>query len=367
MTWKAPIPMTSVLLLSFLLVLSGPALEGCQSASVGDTSGAKPPENAEHESSRVYKNAGKLSDKDPGHRFDDYGDVDEEEHRDKREEDYEYDHEAFLGAEDAHEFDDLDPEESKRKLSDIVDKIDVNSDQLITHEEMRNWILYIFDRYMPHNTEAMWKELTQDGNNSISWEAYSDAIYGILDDMKDFSDDISDEDEAVYRKLEQRDMRRWNLTDENQDGTLSKIEFNHFMHPEEFEKTKYIVVMETLDDLDQDGDGQISVDEYIEDLTKHMNLTDKAEPQWVIEEREGFGQMLDHDKNGKLDKEEIKQWILPNDVDHIALEAQHLIEKSDTNGDNMLTKAEILDKYKMFVGSGVTYYGVNFTRNHDEL
>ena len=61
MTWKAPIPMTSVLLLSFLLVLSGPALEGCQSASVGDTSGAKPPENAEHESSRVYKNAGKVS------------------------------------------------------------------------------------------------------------------------------------------------------------------------------------------------------------------------------------------------------------------------------------------------------------------
>ena len=34
--------------------------------------------------------------------------------RDTRDEaDYEYDHEAFLGAEDAHEFDDLDPEESK--------------------------------------------------------------------------------------------------------------------------------------------------------------------------------------------------------------------------------------------------------------
>ena len=39
--------------------------------------------------------------------------------RDKREEDYEYDHEAFLGAEDAHEFDDLDPEESK-VMKDIV-------------------------------------------------------------------------------------------------------------------------------------------------------------------------------------------------------------------------------------------------------
>ena len=62
MTWKPPIPMTSVLILSFLLVLSGPALEGCQSASVGDTAGAKPPETSEeHESSRIYKNAGKVS------------------------------------------------------------------------------------------------------------------------------------------------------------------------------------------------------------------------------------------------------------------------------------------------------------------
>ena len=61
MSWKSPIPTRSLLLLSFLLVLSGPALEGCQSASVGDTSGAKPPEAAEeHESNRIYKNAGKV-------------------------------------------------------------------------------------------------------------------------------------------------------------------------------------------------------------------------------------------------------------------------------------------------------------------
>ena len=33
--------------------------------------------------------------------------------------DHDYDHEAFLG-EDAHEFDDLDPEESKRRLGVIV-------------------------------------------------------------------------------------------------------------------------------------------------------------------------------------------------------------------------------------------------------
>ena len=53
--------MTSILLLSFLCVLFGPALEGCRSASVGDTSGAKPPEaDEEHISNRVHQNAGKV-------------------------------------------------------------------------------------------------------------------------------------------------------------------------------------------------------------------------------------------------------------------------------------------------------------------
>ena len=37
--------------------------------------------------------------------------------------DYEYDHEAFLG-EEAHEFDQLTPEESQERLAAIVDKID---------------------------------------------------------------------------------------------------------------------------------------------------------------------------------------------------------------------------------------------------
>jgi len=173
--------MTSVLILSFLLVLSGPALEGCQSASVGDTSGAKPPENSEeHESSRVYKNAGKLSDKGHGHfhDYDDVHDVGDGEHRERRDEDYEYDHEAFLGAEDAHEFDDLDPEESKRRLSVIVDKIDNDKDGLVTIEEMRNWIKFTHDRYTSEDVDRQWVQHNQDGKDAIGWEEYRQLVYG---------------------------------------------------------------------------------------------------------------------------------------------------------------------------------------------
>ena len=59
--------------------------------------------------------------------------------------DHDYDHEAFLGDE-AHEFDDLSPEESQRRLSEIVDKIDTNSDGFVSVDELRDWIKFTQSR-----------------------------------------------------------------------------------------------------------------------------------------------------------------------------------------------------------------------------
>ena len=51
--------------------------------------------------------------------------------------------------------------------------------------------------------------------------------------------------------MEERDRRRWDLADENKDGRLSKEEFSHFLHPEEAEHMRDIVVQETLEDIDK--------------------------------------------------------------------------------------------------------------------
>ena len=51
----------------------------------------------------------------------------------------EFDHQAFLGDE-AKEFRNLTPEESKEKLGKIAVKIDTNKDSLIDVEELTNWI-----------------------------------------------------------------------------------------------------------------------------------------------------------------------------------------------------------------------------------
>ena len=60
--------------------------------------------------------------------------------------DHDYDHEAFLGDE-AAEFDELSPEESQRRLGEIVDRIDVSSDGQVSVEELQQWIHFTQTRY----------------------------------------------------------------------------------------------------------------------------------------------------------------------------------------------------------------------------
>lgn len=53
------------------------------------------------------------------------------------------------------------------------------------------------------------------------------------------------------------------------------------------------------------------------------------EPDWVLSEREQFNEFRDLNKDGKLDKDEIRHWILPQDYDHAQAEARHLVYESD--------------------------------------
>lgn len=58
---------------------------------------------------------------------------------------------------------------------------------------------------------------------------------------------------------------------------------------------------------------------------------DSTEPEWVKTEREQFTEFRDKNKDGRMDKEETKDWILPSDYDHAEAEAKHLLYESDTD------------------------------------
>lgn len=57
----------------------------------------------------------------------------------------------------------------------------------------------------------------------------------------------------------------------------------------------------------------------------------EEEPQWVQTEREHFSKWRDLNKDGKMDHDEVKHWIMPEDYDHAQSESKHLIHESDKN------------------------------------
>ncbi|KAK2184111.1 hypothetical protein NP493_281g00049 [Ridgeia piscesae] len=351
---------------------------------------------------------------------------DEKHYAEGEEHNPEYDHEAFLGKETAKTFDELTPEESKKRLGLIYDKIDKDGDGFVTEEELQKWVTHVQNRYIMTDTEKQWKEHELEGD-TLTWTTYKTKTYG----------DHEEEEEAEggydYKNMISRDERRWKKADLNGDGNLSKEEFASFLHPEDVEHMRDTVIMETLDDIDKDKDGFISLEEYIDDIqddedddensedededreefkhnldkngdgkldkeeikawiipddynhveeeSRHLireadanqvcdmwSKTDESdtEPDWVKTEREQFTSLRDKNGDGKMDQAEVRDWIIPPDYDHSDAEAKHLIQESDKDGDKKLTKEEVLDKYDLFVGSQATDFGEALAR-HDEF
>ena len=69
-----------------------------------------------------------------------------------------YDHDAFLGEDDAEYFDNLDPEESQRRLGVIFDQIDKDYNGKVNLDELQRWIQFVQEREIREDTETQWEE-----------------------------------------------------------------------------------------------------------------------------------------------------------------------------------------------------------------
>ena len=131
--------------------------------------------------------------------------------------DYDYDHEAFLGKDEAREFDQLTPEESKGRLGKIVDRIDSNEDGYVTLDEMRDWIRFTQQRYVSEDVDRQWNQHNVDNGETITWDQYRALVYGFLDE--DLGEDAGDEDTLSYQYVHEtlcaNDFLRWLFSQEN--------------------------------------------------------------------------------------------------------------------------------------------------------
>lgn len=277
-----------------------------------------------------------------------------------------YDHDAFLGSEKST-FDKLSPEESKRRLGKMFEKIDKNKDKKISYEEMKEWIHYSGNRYVYDDANRLWKAIhkraaldakrwgtTAPGPDElVSWELYKNDSFGY---------DIKADQEKRY----QRDRKRWEAADRNKDDKLSKDEYAALLHPSVFDHMQNVALDEAMLEMDTNKDGYVDLNEFLEDLMPQKERTgSKGEANELQRRREEFLHHRDTNKDGRLDKKELREYLFPS-FDHIGAEAQHLINEVDTDKDNMLSKEEVLKNFEKFVSSRATEFGQAFQR-HDEF
>ena len=265
-----------------------------------------------------------------------------------------YDHDAFLGPKQAKEFETLSEGEAKKRLRAMIPKLDTDKDGEISQAELEDWIDKQRKNFMYDAVDEDIEEHDQDGDKMISWNEYMKARFGESEN-EDFPKD------EVLKDQIRKSRRKFDAADQDKDGKMSREEFVLFQHPEEAEYMEKIAIEEIVDEVDKDGDGLISIKEFLGQYGENQG------PEWVQKERENFARTFDTNGNGKLEFDEIHKWVIPMRGESRE-EAEHLMEGTDEDADGYLSVDEIILHYDLFVGSKATDHGETLKRmRHDEF
>lgn len=94
---------------------------------------------------------------------------------------------------------------------------------------------------------------------------------------------------------------------------------------------KDLVITETIEDIDKNNDGLISMEEFIRDMWDSTENSNATEPEWLQTERDNFRKYRDLDHDGKMNRREVELWLMPIDYDKIQAETAHLFREADQN------------------------------------
>lgn len=286
---------------------------------------------------------GAYSPKDKGHTGED------------GEHDAHWDHEAILGSHKvAQEFDDLSPQEAKKRLRILAGKMDRNGDGFVDKTELRQWIVRSFRMLSREDSDDRLEDADQDEDNHISWDEHKHAEFeGVDEDSTDTSDPETLDDLQMLFE----DKVLFKAADFNGDNKLNGDEYFAFTHPEDnMGRMRQALLTNTKMEKDKNKDGKIDFQEFIGDRGKDHDKT------WLKDEKFRYDTDLDTDHDGSLGDAEIVAWIVPRDEDVAEDEVKHLFASTDDDHDDKLSIDEIVKHHDVFVGSEVTDYGDHLHR-----
>jgi len=192
---------------------------------------------------------------------------------------------------------------------------------------LKRWIEVVHNKLIADNIDQQWSYYQPEVQEVHSWEGYEAEQKEVLhwDQYVNmtYPDDIGD-DESVHssdpnfknlKNMYKRAERRWKYADRNGDSVLVKDEYKDFVHPEESDRTKEILVDEAMEDMDSDTNGEISLEEYMNHINEMSSEEEKSDPNFAQVQQNHFTSYLDKDKDSLLSKDELRSGWFPRTTD----------------------------------------------------
>lgn len=284
-----------------------------------------------------------------------------------------------------------DPEYIKKGLKDLIlMNLDKDQDGQVSYEELKNWLPILDEKNIEYHIDEQWAIYSPQIHEVFSWEGYEPEKKEVLtwdhyfnqtypeligvdigipinreqdtsrilnpsESPKESSSSPKDnEDEDPHLKalklMAWRADSRWKLADENGDTLLTKPEFKHLLYPDEgHEELQALFIREATEDMDLNKDGRICLDEFMKHMQVLADEQERNDPGWLSSQHENFGRYLDKDKDGVLDGDEIKNWLVPSKTKKYEVQAKRYLDIGDANEDKKLSYSEILQNYEQYV------------------
>ncbi|XP_065831222.1 45 kDa calcium-binding protein-like [Oscarella lobularis] len=302
----------------------------------------------------------------------------------------EFDSEVFLGAA-KDDFKGLPNARGLKKLKSIFNQADQDQDQSISQTELKDWIHQKINEYFQstHNgNQASFRKFDPNGDGKLTWDEYvrqlrmppgitRQTFTRVASWFRPYVDkvgtgpppssripdrDFTDEEHDASQLLS-RDKAQWEKADVDNDTVLAVDEFLSFQHPEQSKETLKGFVDDLLTATDQNGDGLLTVQEYVGLDESKDEWSDETE-QFAKEREAEFRDLIDLNSDSVVDKDELEYFLDPRSEQYAYNEASHLLSVADKDNDKKLSWDEVKSNYDFFVGSPLVNVSQTF---HEEF
>uniref|UniRef100_A0A673KZW4 45 kDa calcium-binding protein n=1 Tax=Sinocyclocheilus rhinocerous TaxID=307959 RepID=A0A673KZW4_9TELE len=276
--------------------------------------------------------------------------------------------EVFLGKEMEEFEEDSEPRRNRKKLIEIFTKY--TNKKNISSELLAFWKWH-FQEAVKEN-KLSFRAVDPDGDGHVTWDEYRVKFLASKGfNEKEVAEKIKNNeelkvDEETQEVLESLKDRWFQADNPPADQLLNEEEFLSFLHPEHSRGMLRYMVKEIIRDLDQDGDGKLTLAEFI---SLPMGTVENQQAQdidddWVRERKKEFEEVIDANHDMIVTMEELEEYMDPMNEYNALNEAKQMIAVADENQNHNLELEEILKYSEYFTGSKLMDYARNV---HEEF